>query len=201
MVAALATTVAGAPGADAATVLYDNGSINGTVFAWNITSSYAVEDSFTVASDTVATGVNFGAWLDQGATAVALDWGITTDPTSFAAPNAASIMTNAVCPDCGFDAYDIAWDSFSLGQVALIAGTTYYLVLTDATATDGGGVYWDENDGPSIAFQTNSGRLPGSEAFQIVGAPEPSSWAMIGLGFAGVGFARFCGRKNVAIAA
>jgi hypothetical protein len=53
---------------------------------------------------------------------------------------------------------------------------TYYLTLLDFMLPGGSGhLWWNENDGPSLAFQSGVGQLPGSESFEIgrTLVPEP----------------------------
>ena len=87
--------------------------------------------------------------------------------------------------------YNIDENTFSTGAVKLSAGT-YFLVLGNAVQTDGSGGYWDENDGPSLAF-TGYNSSVGSSSFKVLGtsavsaAPEPSTWLLMFAGLAGVG--------------
>jgi hypothetical protein len=67
---------------------------------------------------------------------------------------------------------------------------TFWVTLSNANATNGDTVYWDENSGPSTAYQTSTGSIP-SEAFTITGqfvyiVPEPSSILLFGSGILGV---------------
>ncbi len=75
------------------------------------------------------------------------------------------------------------------------------------TWTSGSGNSAPGPDAASLSFsltQTNVGAISNSATFSVPpaeGAPEPSTWAMMGLGFAGLGFAGYRSKRNsVAIA-
>ena len=65
---------------DAASLIYDNGPINGNIDAWQIGGGQDVEDSFTVSGPTTLGSAQAGLWLDTGATPTSLDWSIGTTP-------------------------------------------------------------------------------------------------------------------------
>jgi hypothetical protein len=91
--------------------------------------------------------------------------------------------------------YDVYSSNFTFPTVNLGAGT-YYLTLAGATSTAPQGVsavYWDENNGPSLAFTGNGQTfsIP-SESFEITGdsvgaVPEPASLLMLGAGLLSLG--------------
>ena len=68
--------------ANADSILYDNGPINGTIDAWNINYGFSTADSFTVSSQATISGVNFGDWVNhwvnQGDTPTQVEYLITT---------------------------------------------------------------------------------------------------------------------------
>jgi hypothetical protein len=83
-------------------------------------------------------------------------------------------------------------ESFGLpAPLVLSGGTTYWLQLGNAVDSNGYGVWWDESDGPSLAYMKPGGYLPngfpcggtctGSESFQLLdtvsagGVPEPGT--------------------------
>ncbi len=178
-----------------AAVLYDNGPINGTLSAWTINFGFAVSDSFTLASTSTITGVNFGVWSFPGDTMSTVDWAITSTPNAYPIDGTAAV-TNGATSVNGFG-YDLSWDSFSTGAVTLGPGT-YYLVLQNAGVPTGDPIYWDINNGPSTAYENTIGDVNGSlfpgtnsDAFQILGTtggvPEPATWAMSILGFGMLG--------------
>ena len=187
---AVAAGVAGGASLASATVLYTNGPIHGTIDAWTINFGFAVEDSFTLPTTATVTGVTFGGWTDPDDVITSVDWGIAATPDSFADDGTAAVTAG---PYLGQNiyGYDIYTYSFSISPTSLAAGT-YYLTLQNAVATNGDPAYWDENDGPSTALENPVGSI-GSESFSETSAavPEPSTWAMMLLGFAGLGYAGF----------
>jgi hypothetical protein len=159
---------------------------NGTINAWTINFGFEVEDSFTLATTATVTGVSFGGWTNAGDVITSVDWGIAAATGSFA-DNGTDAVT--IGPYIGQSyGYDIYTYSFSIAPTSLAAGT-YYLTLQNAVATNADPAFWDENDGPSTALENTVGWI-GSESFSVNSAavPEPSTWAMILLGFAGLGF-------------
>ena len=185
--AAVALALAGAPCAQAQ-ALYSNGPINGTINAYTINFGYAVTDSFTLTSTSDLQSVNFGVWDTAGDTATSVDWAITTAPfggtTLFSGTSAVSSMFQY----SNLYGYDINADTFSLGSLGLGAGT-YYLELSNAGSQNGDAIYWDENNGPSTAYDSTLG-LVGSESFTIngtlVAVPEPAALAIFILGLTAV---------------
>jgi hypothetical protein len=103
---------------------------------------------------------------------------------------------------------DLNSNSITFTGVDLTAGGTYWIELSGGN--DGGGnVFWDENDGPSQAWQSGTGNLfgqsdpglSGSETFTLfdsVGTPEPATWALMLAGFAGLGATLRSRRKRAA---
>ena len=69
------------------------------------------------------------------------------------------------------------------------SGTVYSALSTNGNITGTGG------NGIDVLAYAQAGLPP------IVGAPEPSTWAMMMLGFAGIGFAGYRARRSVAIPA
>ena len=185
--------------------LYDNGPINGTVDAWTINYGYEVSDSFTLSSASTITGFNFGTWLYPGDSVVSVDYQIGTQPFEGATGTASVTSTFLYNNQYG---YNIDQEVATGLNVALSAGT-YWLTLGNAVDTQGEPVYWDENDGPSQATDSETGSIP-SESFQIIGTtgtsttntssttPEPGSIMLLGAGLlsvAGVLRRRVSGRS------
>jgi hypothetical protein len=192
---AIAAVILSATQASAA-VLFEHYPINGTVAAYTISDGIATSTSFTLATNSIVTGVNFGSWTDpfQGANPITtIDFGITATPNVSAYTGTVAVTNSAPFgAGYGFNFYNVYESSFSTGNIALAAGT-YYLVLQNA-ATAGGQAYWDtDNSNSNPGTQFPSGAVITGLTFQILGepnqgsVPEPSTWAMIILGFAGVG--------------
>ena len=64
-------------------------------------------------------------------------------------------------------------------DVASGAGAAVGLGPVDAVSATSNPVYWDENGGSSLAFQSGIGSVP-SEAFAIDTVPEPGTLALLG---------------------
>jgi hypothetical protein len=192
--------------ATAGTVLYTNGPVDGADNAWDITD-YGVADSFSISAPSLVTGVTFYTWDLSEEVPDTVDWLITlsafadpSDPTQTLGSGTAGLT--AVYLDTNDDGYDIYSNQLSIPSLDLAAGT-YWLQLQNATdmAGDGNPLYWDENDGPSQAWNNAYGpgpidpdttlgacASPGdsgdcSESFQITGdasgVPEPGSLALV----------------------
>jgi hypothetical protein len=168
--------------------LYSNGPIDGEDSAYTISGDVNVSDSFVISDDSIVTGAsNIGLWVIEPYAPLTLNWTISTSPagggTVEGSGSDVSLSTNffGVSPDN----HDVYSASFSIPSLDLAAGT-YYLELSDATAQNSEAVFWDQNGGPSIAYQNGEGPLA-SNSFEIDGAvatPEPSSAALSLLGIA-----------------
>ncbi len=182
-----------------ADVLYDNGAVNGGIVGFTINSGYSVTDSFSLSTASAVTGVNFYSWVLAGDTPLYVDWAITTD--HFGGTTLASgtgSFLNYTYLSTNSKGYDIDEDFFSIPSLALAAGTTYWLQLSNAVTLDTNPMYWDDNNGPSVAWESVLGNLNGyngmtgsnSEAFQILGTPAavpvPCTLLLLGSGLAGL---------------
>lgn len=195
--------VAGVSPAAATTVLFDNGPYNGTVDAWTI-NGYVVSNGFTTSGGT-ATGANFVLWVPMGSSLTSVDWAFGSVPggTQYASGTASPILVSYLGIYNGeFGKYSYMSYGISFPDLALAAGTTYWFSLYNAVDPRQNGIFWDQNDGPAMAWESDLGYLAGSgyacsgacsysEAFQITGAggspiPEPDSFALMGLGLVGV---------------
>jgi hypothetical protein len=172
--------------ASAATI-YTNGPGNGTVNAWIINTGYKVTDSFTLSQADTISGATFGAWLIPSDTLLSVDWLITTGAFSGTLASGTSAAVNTYMFNVmGFDVYS---ESISiLPNLSLAAGTYWFQLQNAVASVSGDPVFWDENDGPSQAFQKSPGTQQGSipsESFTIenpIPVPEPGTMALFGCG-------------------
>jgi hypothetical protein len=171
--------------------IYDNGPTNGSIDGWSINAGFITSDSFTISSSATVNGLNFAAWLFPGDILESAEVSITSrelggttyfDQTVNFTQSGCAINQNGfnVCTEAG------AFSGPSLN------GGTYWLNLQNAVTSLGLPVYWDENDGPSLASNNSVGTLP-SESFTLLGTgsstgstPEPTSIVLFGSGFLGV---------------
>ena len=187
-----------------ADLLYDNGPSAGNN-TYNIVGPSIISDSFVLSQDSTITGVNFAGWTGHGATISSLQFGIVSTPSNFTLSTTVGVANGALLSGI-FPEWDVRADSFSTGNFSLAAGT-YYLVIGDAIASTantpvGGEVGWDENGGPSTATANCCNGVFPSNSFQILGVaavPEPSTWAMTILGFAGIGFIAYRRKSKQAL--
>ena len=137
------------------------------------------------------TGADFGAWITPGDTALTVDWSITTSPFGSAVYSGTANLSQSLLFQNSLG-FDVDLESFVLGNLSLAAGT-YYLELQNGTVNNKDLLYWDENDGKSLAFENLVGPID-SESFDIFGTatkvPEPASLAALAVGLCMVGYAR-----------
>jgi hypothetical protein len=185
-----------------AQLVYDNGPINGTIDAFTINSGFVVSDSFAVSSPTTLTGAQIGLWLNPGDSPTSVDWSIGTSTFgSDISSGTGAILTDTFEFSNSFE-YNIDEDTFALNGV-LVPSTTYWFTLQNLSIPSSDPGYWDENNGPSAAFDSALGSLAGfdiagttgSESFQLFGpsssVPEPGACALLGsLALTGAAFLR-----------
>jgi hypothetical protein len=169
--------------ASATNILYDNGPINGTITAWTLNYGYQVSGSFNLSGTSTVEGANIGLWAFSGDTLTSVEWMIGTSAYDNSLGSGTATITTSTDLGPNTDNYELWEDGFSLPNLNL-AGGTYYLTLQNAVVPNGDPIYWDENDGPSLAYESATGPI-GSESFQILGTtstPEPGTLALLGTG-------------------
>jgi uncharacterized repeat protein (TIGR03803 family) len=146
-------------------VIYDNGPYNGTTDAWTINFGFVVSDSFTGSGN--VTGLHFVYW-DASASDLLTTVDLSIGSTSFGGtPQTLTGVTNTFLGtnQYGYNLYQADY-SFSG------AGSGSYVTLGNACTTSGcsinNPIYWDENSGPSTAYENTLGSIP-SETFTLTG--------------------------------
>lgn len=187
LVLAILLCVVGAAPAPAAAILYDNGPLNGEIQAYTINFGYIVTDSFTLTDPGIVGGAQFGVWASLDTDHMqSVDWAITSDPLGGTVYGSGTASTGQSfylgTNNYGYALFD---EYMTFPGVSLGAGT-YWFQLQNAVVDSGSPIFWDENDGPSAAFDSALGSI-GSESFELFsGVPEPASFGLIGMGLFGM---------------
>jgi hypothetical protein len=201
-------------GPASAGLLYSNGPLNGTGDSFTISDGYAVSDSFTPSGPATVTSFDFTVWNFSFDVTTNIDWSIGATVGGSQQGSGAGATLSGVL-DFTNGPWAIYTYTVSGLNVSLAGSGTYYLTLQNAVVQAGGvtpdtdPAYWDENDGPSAAFQDfesgsyytlannddaaeggcANGQLActGSETFDVYGTtasatPEPGSSVLLGFG-------------------
>ena len=186
-----------------AQILYDNGPVNGTASAWQISGGSIVSNSFRCCrvdgngpngGPTMLAGFDFYAWVLPGDRPKTVDWSITSLENGGSLFGSGTVdLTSQFLFTNGFG-YDIFKDTANVVDANIILGSgMYWLNLQNATTQNANASYWDENSGvgcmspgcPSEASSNEVGTIP-SESFDIFGpngaTPEPGSVVLLGSG-------------------
>lgn len=149
-------------------VIYSNGPVNGTVDAWTINFGYVVSDSFPGGT---VNGFDIWVWEFPGDVMTSVDWSITSDPNSGTVHGSGTASGNNLTDQfISTNQFGYNIDKISVSGLNVSAGG--YLNLQNAVVPSGDPVYWDENSGPSQAYESSVGTIP-SESFDITGSsPE-----------------------------
>ena len=176
---------------------------------FTINYGFSVSDSFTLSSAATVTGFDFVSWNGASDVTTAVDWSIGSAAygSAFSGTATGAFLSNVQYLGADLYGYNVYKNTATGLNVSLPAGI-YYLTLQNAVAngnpsgSGGDPVYWDENDGPSTAFENTLGPLAnygscangaaspepgctGTETFDIVGnstVPEPGSLGLLGCG-------------------
>jgi hypothetical protein len=178
-----------------ADTLYSNGPYNGTVDAWTINFGFEVSDSFTLPPGSSSIeGLHFVYW-DTSATDVltTVDMAISVDPIPVSGFQTLTGVTNTFL---GINQFGYALFQADYLFANIPWSGPGWVTLMNACTTSGCSVvnpiYWDENDGPSMATNGSIGSIP-SEAFTLTGTssggttPEPSTILLFGSGVLALG--------------
>ncbi len=181
--------------------VYDNGPPNGAIDGFTINGGFEVSDSFTLSQTTNLTGAQFGVDLFPGDTVSSVGWLISTGPTGNGVGDgtqptgiiASGTTTTGSTFQANVSGFNVDEITFPLG-ITLAPGT-YYLSLQNAVVTNGDPAFWDENNGPSTAFDSAIGNLAnfdvpgttGSESFQLYSAPSIATPVVISGNISGTG--------------
>lgn len=172
-------------------VLYSNGPYNGTTDAWTINSGFSVSDSFTVSSASTVTYAGGVFWLLQGDTLTSADISFGTTPFGNDLGNFVGITPveniDLGSNQFGFELWRYGWHFPPFPPInCYFPPCDIFLTMANASTPNGDPVYWDENSGPSTAYENTLGTIP-SESFTIFGTPigttpEPSGILLFGSG-------------------
>ena len=187
--------------------VYDNGPIDGQTWASVINFGLATSNSFNFTnqnncgpqgwSSCSVNGLVFEAWLFPGDILQSVEVSITS--SEFGGTTYFDQVVNFSQSDCflnnsQFGSYDVCTETGNFHDINLNTGT-YWVNLQNASTSLQDPVFWDENNGPSLASTNSIGTIP-SESFTILGStsttscswcgtvPEPDTFPLLAFGAA-----------------
>jgi hypothetical protein len=154
--------------------LYSDGPVNGNLNAWSINFTYVTSDTFNAAAGATIDGLCFYAWVYPDDRLETVEVSITSgeDGGTSYFDNAETFSCALYCtagPSCGLGITNVYACSARFSGPTLTSSGQYWLNLANAVSVMGEAVYWDENDGPSLASQNNGTGPIGAESFLIYG--------------------------------
>lgn len=203
------------------TVLYDNttSTDNYQANGWAVdaTNGFSIADPFSLSSAGTLQSMNLWLWEKPTDPTTddleSLSWSIVDNSGAGGNPFLGTTLFSGTDKGTGTYVetntfgYSIFEESFNTGSLALNAGTTYWLILTNSTTASGNPVLWDQSDGPSsptwesqlgnvtptcAAQYFGQGADTCSESFQLSDAavPEPGTVLLTAFGLIGLGLVR-----------
>jgi hypothetical protein len=181
--------------------IYDNGPYNGTADGWTINFGFSVSDSFTDAGGVPISGLSIVYW-DESSSDLLTTVDMALGSASFGGtPHTLTGVTNTFL---GTNQYGFSLERADYSFAGIPWSGSGYMTLSNACSTSGcsisNPIYWDENSGPSTAYENTLGSIP-SESFTLTGGtpppcgvaggglscvPEPSSFLLFGSGILGL---------------
>jgi hypothetical protein len=155
-------------------IVYSNGAPNFTTDAWTINTGFSVSDSFDTGACGAGcqiTSIDYAVWLFPGDTVSSVQIDIGT--TSFGTDGGTVTALTTNFDDQGINqfGFDVGILTATISTGLSCPGGTCWLTLSNASVANGDPVYWDENSGPSQAYENSTGSIP-SESFDVAGSPS-----------------------------